>query len=328
MRQIGVLPDAFQARTLADYLLTLRIETRVEQQPDGCALWVCDEDRVDQARQELTAFLKNPRAPQYAAAAPTAAAIRQKEDEIDEDYGRRQTELREAMTDKQKPALAQHVTTALIIAAVLVFAFSRFGEDSRQPLMQALFIAPFRTFDGPNQRTMIEWDGLDAITKRHEVWRLVTPILLHFDIIHLLFNVLMLYQLGGDFERRRGTLRYVLFVLAVAIGSNIAQYYLGWVAHVSKWRAGHEMNPQFGGLSGVNYALFGYNWMKSRLQPALGFVVTPNLVVIMVGWFLLCFTGAVGPVANIAHAAGLGMGMLIGAAPTVWRNLLRSEPRP
>ncbi len=114
----------------------------------------------------------------------------------------------------------------------------------------------------------------------------------------------------------------MLFFVAVAVASNLAQYYLGWTASVSEWRTGPQSNPQFGGLSGVNYGLFGYVWMKSRYQPDLGFVVTPTLVFMMVGWFLLCFTGAVGPIANVAHAAGLGLGVLVGAAPTVWRNLI------
>jgi GlpG protein len=194
--------------------------------------------------------------------------------------------------------------------------------------MQALFIAPFKTVETPGNGTEISWYHLDSITQDHEVWRLITPAFIHFNIFHLLFNILVLHDLGGAFEERRGTWRLVLFFVVVAIGSNVAQYYLGWTAQVSKWRTGHHANPQFGGLSGVNYALFGYIWMKSRYQPELGFVVTPNLVFLMIGWFLLCFTGAVGPIANLAHTAGLGLGVLIGVTPSLWRNLFRSEPRP
>jgi GlpG protein len=321
MREIGVLPDAFQARTLADYLLTLRIDTRVEQRSDGCVLWVCDEDRVDQARKELADFLQNPREPRYAAASPRAEAIRQQEDAIEEDYGRRQTELRELMTDTKKPPAGEPFTIVLIVASVLVFAFSHFGEDTKRPLMQALFIAPFES-DGDE----ISWRHLNSITRDRQVWRLVTPIFLHFNPLHLLFNVVMLYQLGGEVERRRGTWRFIVLVVTAATVSNLAQCYFGWIAQISKWRSGHGLNPEFGGLSGVNYALFGYVWAKSRLQPELGFVASPSLVAIMLAWFFLCFTGAVGSVANIAHAAGLGIGLLVGAAPTLWRYLMRQRP--
>ena len=67
MRQIGVLPDAFQARSLADYLLTLRIETQLIQEPTGWAIWVCDEDRVAQARAEFDTFQETPTDGRYVA---------------------------------------------------------------------------------------------------------------------------------------------------------------------------------------------------------------------------------------------------------------------
>jgi GlpG protein len=320
MRQIGVLPDAFQARTLADYLLTLRIETRVEQGPDGYSLWVCDEDRVPQARQELDAFLRDPHDQRYADATRTADTIRRDEDVVEAEYGRRQTELREMMAGPPRPAPRHLFTAFLMAAAVLVAVLTRLGEDTTGKVMQALFIAPFRTVEQSGKGTMIEWNGLDRIADG-EVWRLFTPALIHFGPLHLLFNILMLFQMGAAIEERRGTWRYALLVLAAAAASNVAQYYLGWLANPWKWQSDHGMNPQFGGLSGVNYALFGYLWMKSRYEPNSGFVLPPSLVVWMIGFFLLCFTGVVGPVANVAHTAGLAVGIVVGVAPTVWRKL-------
>ena len=328
MRQIGVLPDAFQARALADYLLTLRIETRVEQQPEGCVVWACDEDRVAQARQEFDTFRKEPRAPRYAAAAGTAAAIRREEDEIEEDYDRRQTQLRELLAEPAKPRGGKAFTFALSSIAFVVAFLTKFGDEDQKPLMQALFIAPFH-IKTENGNELIVWNRLSNVA-HGEIWRLVTPIFIHLTFVHLLFNVLMLNYLGGAFEERRGPIRFLLFVLVAAVVSNLAQYYLGWVSHVSKWSE-QKPNPGFGGLSGVVYALFGYVWMKSRFEPQLGFVVSTNQVVIMVGFFLLCFTGGVGPVANVCHAAGFGVGLVVGVAPTVWRNLFGgarpSEPR-
>jgi GlpG protein len=75
----------------------------------------------------------------------------------------------------------------------------------------------------------------------------------------------------------------------------------------------------------VIFGLFGYVWMKSRYQPEAGFVVPPILVLFIIGYFLLCFTGLLGPIANVAHAAGLGLGMLIGAARPMWRSLWRPD---
>ena len=328
MRQIGVLPDAFQARTLADHLLTLRIDTRLEQQPDGCALWVCDEDRVDQAREELAAFLLNPRDPRYAAAATRAEAIRHQEDEVEEDYGKRQTELRELMSEPRKPSARMPFTIVVVIAAVLIAASTRFAEDASQPLLQQLFIAPFRVIEQTgNAVRFIPPRGLSAVAQG-EVWRLVTPALIHFNFGHLALDVLAVLQLGGAFELRRGTLRFIAFFILAAAVSNLAQYYFGWVGEFEHWGAAdHRPSPLFGGLSGVGYALFGYIWMKSRYEPELGLVLTPLTVAVAIGWFLLCFTGALGPIGNVCHTAGLGFGMLVGAAPTLWRRIRETMNR-
>src|SRR5258707_13348283 len=60
MRQIGTLPDAREARAIADYLAGLSMETRLVQSPGGWELWVCDEDKVPRAREEYQSFLRNP----------------------------------------------------------------------------------------------------------------------------------------------------------------------------------------------------------------------------------------------------------------------------
>jgi GlpG protein len=74
-------------------------------------------------------------------------------------------------------------------------------------------------------------------------------------------------------------------------------------------------------MSGVLYGLFGYAWMKSRFEPQLGVTLTPGTVVFLLGWFVLCLTPAIPNIANAAHAAGLVLGILVGAAPAAWRSL-------
>ena len=147
----------------------------------------------------------------------------------------------------------------------------------------------------------------DLTEIRHgQVWRLISPILIHFGIMHILFNVLMLRDLGSLIEVRRGMLLMGALVLVSAIVSNLAQY----------WWSG----PGFGGLSGVVYALFGYAWMQSRLFPQRNIQIHPDTVFIMLAWLVLCMTGWVGDIANTAHVVGLLVGMAIGAAPYAWKR--------
>jgi GlpG protein len=42
-------------------------------------------------------------------------------------------------------------------------------------------------------------------------------------------------------------------------------------------------------------------------------------VIIMLGWLVLCFTGRVGPIANLAHLGGLIVGALAGWLAANWR---------
>jgi GlpG protein len=159
--------------------------------------------------------------------------------------------------------------------------------------------------------------------KQGEVWRLVTPIFIHFGVMHLVFNMLMLYSLGRLIEGRRGTLIFALMVLALAVSSNLAEYYLARSFKEGRWAL--RGSPQFGGMSGVLYGLFGYLWMKGRYDPASGLGVDRTTVLIMLGWFVLCLTGLMGPIANVAHAAGLLGGVLLGLASAFLGRRLRKR---
>ena len=54
-----------------------------------------------------------------------------------------------------------------------------------------------------------------------EVWRLLTPILLHAGIIHLGGNVLVQYEAGNLWEKEWGSLIWMLIYMGSALGSSI-----------------------------------------------------------------------------------------------------------
>ena len=70
--------------------------------------------------------------------------------------------------------------------------------------------------------------------------------------------------------------------------------------------------PSFGGMSGVVYGLLGYIWIRGKYDPLSGFYLENWIVIMMIGWFLLGFTGMIGHIANAAHGAGLAAGMAWG----------------
>lgn len=138
-----------------------------------------------------------------------------------------------------------------------------------------------------------------ADIKRWQVWRLVTPMFLHFGIMHVVFNMMWLWQFGVVLEMRFGSRRFLGLVLAVAALSNLGQ--------------GLWAGTNFGGMSGVNYGLFGFLLLRSKLHPNPEFVMNQNTVAFMLIWLVVCFTGVVGHVANATHLVGFLVGGACGA---------------
>jgi GlpG protein len=115
-----------------------------------------------------------------------------------------------------------------------------------------------------------------------------------------------LRDFGTLIEYRRGTKTLLILVLLAAVASNAAQYAYYPMLGMAPRR--------FGGMSGVIYALFGYVWMKGRYEPEHGMMLHPRSVQYMLLWLVVCFTGFLGPVANVAHVVGLIVGVLYGLA--------------
>jgi membrane associated rhomboid family serine protease len=177
------------------------------------------------------------------------------------------------------------VTLALVAICVAIAAISKLGDD-RVSLLPYLIATPGQP-------------GLSAVLSG-EVWRLLTPAFIHFGVVHLLFNLLWLWDLGGLLERKKGSGFLLGFVAAVGIAANLAQLLV-------------TGNPFFGGMSGVVYGMLGYVWMHGRVNPRFGVTLNNQTVVIMLGWFALCWAGVLGPIANWAHTAGLALGVALGA---------------
>ncbi len=125
----------------------------------------------------------------------------------------------------------------------------------------------------------------------------LTPSIVHFSAIHLIFNVLWWVTLGPAIEKQTSKLTLVsVFVLG---------------SLVSSWAQFIMVGPNFGGLSGVVYALVGFCWIYPILAktPAM---MTKGMIGFLLLWLAFGFTDTFFiPMANWAHLGGLLSGIVI-----------------
>ncbi|MDZ4686714.1 MAG: rhomboid family intramembrane serine protease [Planctomycetaceae bacterium] len=290
MRHIGTIPDSDQAARFQGFLIAQGTKCRLDDEADGVAVWVYDDDRVPAARQHLAEFLATPDDARFRDADKQAAAV------LREEAAKRKAARRNTVVMSQRwsrPAGMQApITVAILVACVYLFVETEFLKDQRG-IMLRLFISD---------------DGTWTAIRNGEVWRLFTPVLMHGGVLHILCNLLWWWDLGLMIENRRGSLRFLLMVIAIAVGSNVLQF---------------EMDgPRFLGLSGVVFGLFGYVWVKGKLDPSDGLGISDQNAVWMLVWFVLCFTPFVGNIANWAHTGGLVLGVLFGALSALWRQTM------
>lgn len=137
-----------------------------------------------------------------------------------------------------------------------------------------------------------------------EWWRLVTPIFLHFSLMHVVFNSLWLWEFGRRIEQVISGRYLLVLVLVIGVLSNFAQFL-------------SVPNNPFGGMSGVNYGLLGYLWLRCRLVPHPELQLPSGIVVVLLVFLALGFTGmldalAGGGIANASHLGGFIVGALWG----------------
>ncbi|WP_433589897.1 rhomboid family intramembrane serine protease [Pseudomonas koreensis] len=135
-------------------------------------------------------------------------------------------------------------------------------------------------------------------------WRLFTPMLLHFGILHLAMNGMWYWELGRRIESRQGSINLLGLTLLFGLVSNYAQF--AW--------SGPSL---FGGLSGVLYGLLGHCWIFQLLAPNPAYRLPRGVLMMMLVWLVICMSGLVsmigfGQIANAAHVSGLLIGCFTG----------------
>ncbi|MCW8335432.1 rhomboid family intramembrane serine protease GlpG [Vibrio paucivorans] len=261
------LSNPRMAQAFIDYMASRQIDVQMTPEGEGqFGLWLTDSQHQVEVEAELTQFLQNPNDRKYQAASWNMAESR-----------RNVLSYHSPSFMSMIKAKAGPVTLTLMVVCSVVFGLMQLGFG--QTILEAFH---FPAFAGQ------QW----------QIWRWVTHAVLHFSAMHIAFNLLWWWQLGGDIEKRLGAGKLLqIFVVSAAL-SGAGQY---WVE-----------GANFGGLSGVVYALVGYLWLLGTKAPQVGLQMPKPVIGFMLVWLVLGFVQPFMAIANTAHLVGLLSGVALG----------------
>ncbi|MDY7218864.1 rhomboid family intramembrane serine protease [Denitrificimonas sp. JX-1] len=199
------------------------------------------------------------------------------------------------------------MTAAILLACLLVAVLTQLGDNITT-------VSWFTFHDFQIKGDLLYFMTLEHSLAQGQWWRLVSPILLHFGLLHLAMNMMWYWEIGRRIEYQQGKIFLLLLTLMAALVSNVSQVVM----------SGPTL---FGGLSGVLYAVLGHCWIYQRINPQASYALPKGVVAMMLIWLLLCLFGVVtalgfGQIANTAHVSGLLVGCLSGA---VFASLARKS---
>lgn len=138
-----------------------------------------------------------------------------------------------------------------------------------QMLSQSLF--------GQNTDLPFIYGGkINSFILQGQVWRLITPILLHGSILHIAFNMYALFSIGPSLEKAYGHLRFLLLYLLGGFAGNTLSFLLSPNASLGASTAIFGLVAAEVVFIYRNKAMFGKR--ASSMLANLGLIIVVNLV--------------------------------------------------
>ena len=303
MRSIARIESHDEALLAGAHMLAGGVDCKIEEGGEGSLIWVLDENKLERGRELLQEFLADPNKERYSQSLQKAREIAREMEEAEERARKNHIDVGKQW---RKGGVIPPVTLTLLVVCVGLWLIPAINPALLLTIQEWLMIsAPGKPF-------------MEQIMSG-QVWRLITPALLHLPLrlpdsgidgmglLHIFFNMLWLKDLGPIIERREGSLKMLVLFLLLAALPNLLQYYFA--------------GPNFLGFSGVVFGLLGYLWMRGRYDTRWGLRLNPGVVWFMLIWF--GFTMLTGGFADYGHGGGLVLGGLIGyACSDHWRRFL------
>ncbi|WP_433299300.1 rhomboid family intramembrane serine protease [Actinoplanes sp. CA-030573] len=143
-----------------------------------------------------------------------------------------------------------------------------------------------------------------------EWWRLFTAMFLHYGVLHLLLNMVLLWQLGRYLEAHLGPIRFTALYLLAGLGGNVAAY---------------VFTAQNQPAAGASTAVFGLVAAAIIVNRRLKLDITTLVPLLVVN---LIFTFSIRNISVAGHLGGLVVGAVVAVilayAPAPRRTLYQA----
>lgn len=175
-----------------------------------------------------------------------------------------------------------YISYAIIAVNVLVWLFTEYYSKKYSVNANLIFGAKF-----------------NPLIMSGEYWRLITPIFLHGDVLHILFNSYSIYAIGPTVETLFGGLKFLVIYFIAGVMGNIASF--AFSTHMSVGASGAIF-----GLLGALVYLIKKN--KRIFKSSFGSGVVITIVYNLIYGFLNA------RIDNFAHIGGLVGGYIAAVA--------------
>lgn len=165
-----------------------------------------------------------------------------------------------------------------------------------------LRVAGTGELSGFSTHTLLEFGANYApLVREGQWWRLATAMFIHVTPLHILMNMVALYQVGTVLEPHYGRLRFVLLYLVAGLGGSAASLAWNWVHPVAS-----------AGASGAICGLIGAGAMAGHLMSGLTSGARQYRDAMLRWGAIVLVYGLAAHIDNAAHAGGIVVGAGVG----------------